>query len=169
MVLGGKDSHLRSYAAMALGQIRDARAVEPLCKALSDEDSTVQSRAAQALGKIGAPAVSPLCEVLAGANWRGRWHAAKALGETGDARAVEALCKALGDIDNGSVRQSAAGALGVIGGARAVEALSRLLWDADPDIQFCAAKALGKTGMPRELAEECQWIIERHSSVNWPD
>ena len=48
----------------ALGQIGDARTVEPLMAALKDEDKVVRRRAAVALGKIGEPAVQPLLAAL---------------------------------------------------------------------------------------------------------
>lgn len=52
-------------AARALGNIKDARAVEPLIAELKDDDiGVVREDAAGALGKIGAPAVESLIENL---------------------------------------------------------------------------------------------------------
>jgi len=48
-----EDEGKRYYAAEALGEIRDARAVEPLTAALWDEDEDVRELAAEALDKIG--------------------------------------------------------------------------------------------------------------------
>lgn len=60
---------VRSEAAHALGEIGDARAVDPLIDALQDEDRRVRERAARALGKIGdARAVGPLIEALKNEN-----------------------------------------------------------------------------------------------------
>ena len=50
--LKDKDRHVRSWAARALGEIGDKRAVGPLIKALRDKDSGVREYAAEALEKI---------------------------------------------------------------------------------------------------------------------
>jgi hypothetical protein len=74
-------------AAQALGQLGDARAVEPLLQALGDTDWNVRSAAAQALGQLGdARAVEPLAQVLGDARndpfGVARQWAAQALGST---------------------------------------------------------------------------------------
>ena len=46
------------------GFIKDARAVEPLIRALKDEDELVRVQTATALSKIGQPAVEPLIRAL---------------------------------------------------------------------------------------------------------
>jgi HEAT repeat protein len=48
-----KDGHVREAAAEALGQIRDARAVEPLIAALKDPYANVRKAAAEALEALG--------------------------------------------------------------------------------------------------------------------
>ncbi|HEU5297895.1 MAG TPA: 4Fe-4S double cluster binding domain-containing protein, partial [bacterium] len=56
-----KRQGIRRNAAVALGNLRDPRAVEPLARALSDEDPIVRGHAAWALGRIGgAEAVEAL-------------------------------------------------------------------------------------------------------------
>jgi HEAT repeat protein len=92
--LRDEDARVRSYAACALGEIGDPRAVDPLIYALQDEDeeSDVRSGAARALGEIGDPrAVDPLVEALQDEDENVRLRAAWALGEIGDARAIEPL------------------------------------------------------------------------------
>jgi len=60
-----RDGVVRQTAAEVLGEIGDARAVEPLLAALRDEDSDVREAAAEALGKIGdARAAVPLRSAL---------------------------------------------------------------------------------------------------------
>lgn len=60
-----EDRVFRQAAASALGEIGDARAVEPLIQTLEDRDSLVAGKAAQALGRIGdARAVEPLIQAL---------------------------------------------------------------------------------------------------------
>ena len=118
---------VRKNAAMALGQIKDPRAVEPLIAALKDPEAWVEWSATAALGKIGAPAVEPLIALLNGsdedirrnaaASHRGhraksgapgsdvdiRRNAARALEETKDPRAVEALLAAWKEPDLGVI------------------------------------------------------------------
>jgi len=115
------DQKVRSGAAKALGEIKDARAIDPLIAVLRDEDN-----AAEALGKIGAPAVEPLIVALRDEDWYVRENAAKALGETKDARAVKPLIEALGDQN---VRSNAAKALGKIKDVRAIAPLIAALED----------------------------------------
>ncbi|MGB9872500.1 MAG: HEAT repeat domain-containing protein, partial [Anaerolineae bacterium] len=48
-----KDWEIRRDAARALGELKDARAVEPLIAALKDKDSDVREAAAEALDRLG--------------------------------------------------------------------------------------------------------------------
>ena len=50
--LKDKKCPIRSNAAEALGEIGDTRAVKPLIKALTDEDSEIQKIATKALKKF---------------------------------------------------------------------------------------------------------------------
>ena len=70
----------REHAAKKLGELKDARAVGPLIKALGDADSLVQDNAMQALGKIGKPAVEPLIKALEYADSEVQWYAARIRG-----------------------------------------------------------------------------------------
>ncbi len=61
-----KNEGVRRMAAVALGEIKDTRAVEPLIAALKDKDSSVRNNAAEALGEIkDARAVEPLIAATA--------------------------------------------------------------------------------------------------------
>ena len=51
-----KRQGLRRNAAVALGNLRDRRAVPALCRAIEDEDALVRGHAAWALGQIGGEA-----------------------------------------------------------------------------------------------------------------
>lgn len=82
---------------------------------LDNEPSEEQSKAALALGRMGADAkvsVPKLVKLLKEGDVQGRWSAAAALGQMGTAaqEAVPALKEALQD-DNGDVRNEAARAL----------------------------------------------------------
>jgi PKD repeat protein len=150
-LINDKSSDTRADAAEVLGEIGDARAVEPLIDALRDVDYTVQWDAAEALGKIGDKrAVEPLITTLKAEDGYLQDLAAEALGEIGDAEAVEPLIGALKD-EEGDVRSSAAGALGKIGDKRAVEPLIITLKDEDEFVRGCAADALGEIGDKRAI------------------
>ena len=87
--LRDSDSRVRCVAAMALGDLGDARAVEPLIAALKDESVLVRYPAAAALGMLGdARAVEPLIAALKDESGFVRRVAATELGMLGDARAV---------------------------------------------------------------------------------
>jgi len=180
--------YVRLYAATALGQIGDARAVAPLVAALRDKDGNVRHAAAETLDQlgwrpdqneagatywvarwqwdrcveIGAPAVEPLSAALKDANNIVRHAAAGALGEIGDARAVESLVTALKDKDE-NVRRAAAGALGEIGDARAVEPLRAALQDANRDVCLAAIAALDRLGWQPDQGEAgaAYWVARR--------
>ena len=124
-----------------LGESKDARAVEPLIKALGDGEVSVRWAAAEALGKLGdARAVEPLIKALGDGEGSVRRAAAEALGNLGDDRAVEPLIKALGR--EGSVRRVSAEALGKLGDVRAVEPLIKALGDGEGSVRLAAAEAL---------------------------
>ena len=119
------DAKIRASAAIALGIIGDAKAVEPLIEALNNENKDVRGIAAIILGQIGdAKAFKPLIVALNDESEVVRWDVAIALGIMGDAKAVEPLLKVLKD-ENKDVRREAARALGKIGDAKAVETTER--------------------------------------------
>ena len=144
---------MRQAAVRALGQIGDARAVEPLIATLKHWDKDVQQAAAEALGEIGdAQAVEPLIVALSKFKTvMVRRAAAEALGEIGDAQAVEPLIAALSDKAE-AVREGVAKALGKISDARAVDALIVAL-SKDKVVKVCqaAAEALGEIGDARAV------------------
>lgn len=110
-LLDDRDGQVRLDAADDLGDIGDARAVEPLIQVLKHKDVEVQKAAAKALGKIGDKrAVEPLIEAVKAESRSLRWRAADTLGKIGDERAVESLTQALKDEDS-DVREAAKEAL----------------------------------------------------------
>ena len=121
-------------------------ALEPLIKALEDEEWPVREDAARALGMIGDKrAVEPLIKMLGDKNKHDRYSATIALGNIGDKRAVEPLIKALSD-DELWVRRNAAEALGEIGDKRAVEPLIKALEYKHWMVREIAVDALKKLG-----------------------
>ena len=145
-------------------------AVEPLIKALEDED--VRYYAADALGKIGDKrAIEPLIKLLRIEKWEfndpSRFHCVDHLVAIGKS-AVEPLIKALEDED---VRYYAADALGKIGDKRAVEPLLGILSSDNFYVCRSAAMAFGKLGWSPgtdELKFAYLDLLVRHRhSIEW--
>src|SRR4030043_937832 len=111
----------RLHAIKALGEAKDASAVDPLIAGLKDEKCGIM--AANALAKIGQPSVAPLFAALKDGSPIARRNAAVALGKIKDSSAVKPLIAALND-ENPIVRRDAAKALGEIRDNSAVEPLT---------------------------------------------
>ena len=136
--LSRKEAAVRRDAAVALGQLRDERALESLKAALRDRDEGVRRRAISALGRIWR--LSQLVG-LGDDEAAVRQGAAEALGTLGDAQAVEPLIAALRD-GNADVRSAVTEALGQLDDERAVQPLVEALDDGNRNVQRGAAKAL---------------------------
>jgi hypothetical protein len=96
--LGNLDWHKRMGSAIALRIIGDPRGVEPLIRALSDENRFVRREAAKSLGRIGDQrATEPLIVVLEDLDIGVRIRAAAALGKIADPKAIDPLTHALSD------------------------------------------------------------------------
>lgn len=139
-----EDPEVREYAAAALGDIGDKRAVGPLLEMLKTEPKR-RYVAAWALGKLKAEAaVDPLISALAEKNDALQKESTRALIAIG-APAVPALIKALDSAD-GDVRAYSARALGIIEDKRAEEHLIRHINDENTTVAAAAALALGTAG-----------------------
>ncbi|MDA1190171.1 MAG: HEAT repeat domain-containing protein [Candidatus Poribacteria bacterium] len=113
----------RGHAALALRNIGDARAVDPLLSALEDDEWEVRGYASWALGRFGdARAVEPLKKVYerddnekcSVRNW-----VVGSLGEIGDAGALEFLHKVVEEDPDHGVRASARRAVAALEGEKA--------------------------------------------------
>jgi HEAT repeat protein len=167
---------VRFAAAAALGSIGDARAVEPLVRALMDgfpdlahadytfersggELAAVKPRIAEALGQIGEPAVEPLIDTLKERTYDVRVHTALAcIGEP----TVEGLIRALQD-EHPRVRSGAQGALGEIGHASAIAPLVKVLRDTS-NRGWTTAHALDQLGWnPPNRVEKAYYLLAQLS------
>ena len=119
---------------------------------LGDEDPSVRSRAADALGTLGesaAEAVPHLIQALSDSYEPVRLNAAYTLGAIGEP-SVPQLIETLGD-ENGSTRRMAAYALAAVG-APAVPALSEALQHTTDTVRIEATYALAQIGDAAEPA-----------------
>jgi len=148
--LGG----IKLAAIDALGQIGDARAIDPLLKALESKDKWVRRAAARALERMeNELIIQPLMGHLLPEDEDDdevRRSAAKALARMQPEEAIEHLAKALKDTSLG-VRLDAGYALGRIG-EPAIDVLIKARYDADSKVRDSAVAALGNIG--GELAKD---------------
>ena len=101
---------IRACAALALGKIGDARAIDPLLEALRDENPLVSYFAGMALVELRQPLTQPLLIMLHNPDWHARVLAAEMLGMLGDEQATAPLEQAAKDPDK-RVRTAATEAL----------------------------------------------------------
>lgn len=150
----------RQIAASHLGDSRDARAVEPLFAALSDESWEIRASAVTGLGHLYVQSeeiralgpnhiASRILPLITDEQYGLRIAVLKVLGWLGanDSPVVEAVFKALDD-DNLSVRQHAIEAIGHLRDPRVVPRFIDLLSDMrqDPWTRKDVASALGNLG-----------------------
>ena len=88
---------VRQCAALGLATRPDEVAIQPLIRALSDEDRMVGNLAANALARIGSAAVPSLIEAVKRAPQSARIHALRALAEIRDHRAIPVMMQVMGE------------------------------------------------------------------------
>jgi HEAT repeat protein len=139
--LGSSSWNVRMNSAMALGTIRDVRAVEPLVRGLEQD---VKIQAVVALGEIGDKrAEKPLFDVLQDPNDNVRAFAAEALAKMGHMLpSIEAL-----DDTSEFVKRTAIKSLARFSDPRVIDHIGKPLRNA-PDwmTRYLAAETLGNLG-----------------------
>ena len=134
---------------MALGQLGDERAVEPLIEWLGDVEPDVRQAACQALERLGEGQLAwAVLNALAGKN-EGYQQLGRFASE-GDRRAMKPLFRLL-VAPNSYLRRASCIALGQVGDLQAAEPLISMLKDEDFDVRRVACKALGQIGCKRAL------------------
>lgn len=118
---------VRRTAADSMGNIGDVNAVSSLCDAMNDEDETVRSHAAEALGKIPT---DQSAEVLVQAflhdeDYNVRYFAKQSLGEVGIV-AVEAIIDVVNETDDPALLVEICEILGNLADARSKPILQQL-------------------------------------------
>ncbi len=160
-ILRGPDKDRREKAALVLGELKAASAVEGLIAALDDEEPDVRWRAATALGQIGdARAVEPLVGALRSPAESVRSAALHALGSLKSADALASLRELLQESDPGA-RAAAVEALGQMQGAEVVDALLAALGDTNEEVRKAAVVALGRRKELRAGEPLIQVLAER--------
>lgn len=135
----------RHGAAHTLSKIADPRATPALTVSLQDADPTVVSKAAFALGAIGAvESVQAIVNLLGGEDRELQSTLVSVLERFG-AHAIPPVVDALADT-HWRVREHAAEILGAIAAGDTVAALSGALADEDSRVRFAAVHALSNIG-----------------------
>jgi len=164
------DPLVRSRAAMAMGRIQDATAVEDLVQALKDKLPEVRESAAFALGQIGSPsATKALIGRLADKSPEVRVAAAEALGKVGDRNGVKRLSRLLASSDTTLSRQAAL-SLAAIGDSTALSGLWEAASSRDEGLRWRVAYCLEK--IPHEksidvlskLARDTEWLVRNFAA-----
>jgi HEAT repeat protein len=125
-----KHSNFRREATEILGEIGDARAIEPIIQFMPYEKGIFIDIMNRALSKItGKPAVEPLIQALKYQDLRS--EAIRILGDIGDAIAVEPLSRILLD-DDWKTQQDTVFALGKIRDFRSAQAIIDWLFSEYP-------------------------------------
>ncbi len=143
-----EDSYIRMFAAIALGEIGDERAIAPLTQSLKDEEEEVNIEILKSLVRIGDPAVDTLIIAL---NDEKLWERSKlALIKIGEPASRNLVFKY--NNQNRDTQIYYIDILGEIGDKNSVEHLIHILKDIksretyDRDILTSTIKALGKIG-----------------------
>ena len=153
-----KDATARNAMVYALGEFRDARAIEPLIAIVSDTDPALREEAVRSLGQIGEEIESPriidaLAARLGDEDW-GTWQSAAEmlirLNAPQKAEAERALITDL-ESENVEIQLGAAWSLVAVGDERALEPLVKLLYHPEARIAAYAAQGLGNLGDQRAV------------------
>jgi HEAT repeat protein len=146
LLINDPDPDVRRECANALGNFSLSRSLEPLTRALGDQDLEVQREAANAIEDLDDVTKAPaaLIRATTSTDLELRRHATKAVAHIGDVATVQVLADRLSD-DDKEVRLAAVEGLGEMKVASVVPALTRALNDRDPEVRRAAAEALGKT------------------------
>lgn len=147
-LLDAPQRDVRRGAMGLLGEIGDARAIDPLAALLTHRDFFVRVTAANALAKYGPRAIPALAKILNGSNQYAIQLAARVLGGMDDTRAAAALAAALApdrsnhDVISGLVQL----------GAKSIDALLPILKADDRKLVRAASNALSRIPDPRVVA-----------------
>lgn len=141
-LLKNKNLYIRSYAALALGEIPDNMAGAPLLDALRDDQAFVRSAAAWGLRNTFNFAKELfLTNALDDSDTNVRLNAAETLGLSGNTSVVESLIRHFNDCES-EVRAKIALSLGILQDKQALQPLISRLKDPKPDVRSNVVIAL---------------------------
>ena len=147
-----EDKQVKSVASLALREIRDPRAIQPLVEALAWDDAAIGQTVADTLEGFMPQAVPALLDVLKSSKTDDqRYWAVRILGASTDSETTDPLIAALQDRSE-KVRAEAARSLGRLRARPAIHPLTEiLLRDPLAPVREEAARALGEIGDEQAL------------------
>ncbi len=150
--LDDEDSETRPTKALALGQIGDPRAFEPLVELLQGDDALGRSAAVEALKSLAhAETVERLCGLLTDTETAIREKAIQIIGHFGAKNCEDDIFACCDDADE-RIRRAAIEQLPNIMDERSVSTLIQSLKEGSPRIRETAAKALAKIKSDESVA-----------------
>ena len=141
-----------------IGSLAKNRDADGLIRLLEHRSYTVQWRAADALGSLGASATLPLLGAISSRSAAVRIGAVEALGAIRDSRSVGPLSYLLEHDRVSEVRWVAALALGMSGDPHAIPRLVQSLRDPEKYVRYGAAKALELPGWTPSEPDAQAWF-----------
>lgn len=161
--LNEQDADLRIYAAQALGEQHDDRAVAALMQALEDPNSNVRYHAIDALGQLQVQeAAEQLVSIALSGDFFLAFPALDALTRIGDSTVVSRLTPLLEDE---LLCTAVTTLLGQLGDASVVPALASLLNKSDAPIAEVAAAISNLSDRYESLLGEGRYIAEKASAA----
>lgn len=140
--LRDREGTVRKFAAILLGKIGDARAIEPLGMALYDMHHDVGKASAESLARFGASSFQVLTEALSHPEMWIRIHAMIGLSRMKDARVAPVLIQMLNDPER-EVRKQSLRCLGELKDPRAASVLQQVMANrSDREFHALAKEAL---------------------------
>ena len=151
-LLAVDDADVRTYAALALGMLRDTRAVPGLIAALDDADVNVQYHAIEALGRIGdRSAAEPVARIAERRDFFLSFAALDALAAIGEPSVAQRVLPLLADPQLGA---AAAVCLGAVATEDSAMALAACLSEPGaPIVEIAGALAAMHDRLEREYGE----------------
>jgi HEAT repeat protein len=137
---------LNGESILALGELKDSRAIPLLMKCLRNSNNDIRTDAARAFGKIGKPAIKPLLAAFKDEDNEVYYAVVEAFAKMG-AIALPPLLATLKSEDPRQ-RSGAIRALGELGDSRAVGPLIDEFEDTVEAVRIDAADALSRIGRP---------------------
>ena len=136
-LLKSPEANVRMYTALALGQLKDARATQPLLELLDDPDANVRYHVIEALGRIRARAANdPLLDIVRSRDPFLSFAALDAIALIGAPSSIDDV---LALLDDELLAEAAIDASALLGTEKAVAPLLRALRNGAPAARVCYA------------------------------
>ena len=157
-----EDFRVRTQAALALGASGDKRALEPLCEALDDSNTTVRAASAAALGKLRMGGEECLSEQLE---------------EESNASVKSVIRKSLGKLKGGGAKKLGAGSKYYVAIGKLKDKSGRAGGDLDKMVRQAMLSAIDQldgfvVAPESESPSQAKTLLKKHKNVTafylWP-